>query len=334
MTAALSTPSEEQVLRECVSRVMKDALGTGAAVADVDRKRSKYSSFYGSDVLTVRLENGAEFPVFLKDFGSHQRVKEGLKGRREREVAVYRDLLAPAGLGTATYYGSHWDESEGRFWLFLEYVPGIPVAHAPFEQWVAAAGWLGRKDAYFARRADTLEAFDGLIRHDAEYFLETARKALETAYQVSADFGQLLEPLVARYPRAVEAMVGSRPRTLVHGTYRPIQIVVDDRSEPPRLCPVDWEKAGIGSCFFDLAFLADGFDPVRLALLFGAYRAEAERGGLRVCGQEEITYLVDCHRLHRIFNWIAVCLERNFPAVKVTKLRGMADQVGRLVLGG
>jgi aminoglycoside phosphotransferase (APT) family kinase protein len=334
MTTAFATRTEDQVLHQCLARVVKDALGDGAAVAEVQRQRSKYSSFYGSDVLTVRLEDGGEFPVFLKDFGSYQRVKEGMEARRDREVAVYRDLLAPAGLGTARYFGSHWEEAQGRFWLFLEYVPGVPVAHSPFEQWVAAAGWLGRKDAYFARRADTLEAFDGLIRHDAEYFLATARKALETSHQVSADFGRLLEPLVARYPRAVEAMVGSRPRTLVHGTYRPIQIVLDNRSEPPRLCPVDWEKAGVGSCFFDLAFLADGFDPVRLAQLFGAYRAEAEREGLPVCGEEEMTYLVDCHRLHRIFNWIAVCLERNFPVVKVSKLRGMAEQIGRLVLGG
>jgi hypothetical protein len=47
-----------------------------------------------------------------------------------------------------------------------------------------------------------------------------------------------------------------------------------------------------------------------------------------------MTYLVDCHRLHRIFNWIAVCLERNFPAAKVNKLRRMAESVGNLVLGG
>ena len=44
-------------------------------------------------------------------------------------------------------------------------------------------------------------------------------------------------------------------------------------------------------------------------------------------------YLVDCHRLHRIMNWISVCRERSFPEDKVTKLRGMAEQVGRLVLG-
>ena len=157
MTATVSTPAEEQVLRECLERIVADVFGSGPAITAVQRKRSQYSSFYGSDVLTVRLEDGGEFQVFLKDFGSHQRVKEGMKGRREREVAVYRDLLPAAGLGTARYYGSHWDEAQGRFWLFLEYVPGVPVAHSPFEYWVAAAGWLGRKDAYFARQADLLE---------------------------------------------------------------------------------------------------------------------------------------------------------------------------------
>jgi Phosphotransferase enzyme family len=334
MTATLSTPTEEHDLRSCLARIARDEFGSRSPVADVQRKRSQYSSFYGSDVLTVRLADGGEFPVFLKDFGSYQRVKDGMQGRREREVVAYRDLLAPAGLGTARYYGSHWDEAGGRFWLFLEYVPGVPVAHNPFESWVAAAGWLGRKDAYFARQADRLEQYDVLIRHDADYFLSVADKALRTAHQVSPEFGRLMEPLVTRYPRAVEAMVISRPRTLVHGTYRPIQIVLNTDQQAPRLCPVDWEKAGVGSCFFDLAFLADGFDPLRLAQLFGAYRSEAERGGLSVPGPEEMTYLVDCHRLHRVMNWIAVCRERNFPEAKVTKLRGMAEQVGQQVLGG
>jgi hypothetical protein len=82
-----------------------------------------------------------------------------------------------------------------------------------------------------------------------------------------------------------------------------------------------------GLCFFDLAFLTDGFDQQRLAQLFEAYRGQAEQGGLRLCGPEEMKYLVDCHRLHRIFNWIAVCVERNFPENKVTKLRGMAAEV-------
>jgi Phosphotransferase enzyme family len=333
MTPTISMPTEEQVLRAWLGPIVANVFGSGSPIAAVGRKRSQYSSFYGSDVLTVRLEDGGEVQVFLKDFGSHQRVKEGLKERREREVAVYRDLLPGAGLGTARYYGSHWDESQGRFWLFLECVPGVPVAHSPFEHWVSAAGWLGRKDAYFSRRADLLETFDGLIRHDADYFLSTAEKALKTSYEVSADFGRLMEPLVARYPRAVEAMVNSRPRTLVHGTYRPIQIVLDLEQQPPRLCPVDWEKAGVGSCFFDLAFLADGFDPVRLARLFEAYRSAAEEGGLRACGPEEMQYLVDCHRLHRVMNWISVCLERSFPEHKVTKLRRLAEEIGRLVLG-
>jgi hypothetical protein len=333
MTATVLTHTEEHVLHECLGRVVAEAFGSSSAITDVQRKRSPYSSFYGSDVLTVRLADGGEFTVFLKDFGSHQRVKEGMKDRREREVAVYRDLLPPAGLGTARYYGAHWDESQGRYWLFLEYVPGVPVAWSPFDTWVSAAGWLGRKDAYFARQTDLLETFDGLIRHDADYFLSTAEKALQAAYQVSPDFGRLMGPLVARYPRAVEAMVSSLPRTLAHGTYRPIQIVLDAGVSPSRLCPVDWEKAALGSCFFDLAFLADGFDPVRLAQLFAAYRGEAERCGLQVSSPEEMKYLVDCHRLHRIMNWISVCLERNFPEHKVTKLRGMAEDVGRLVLG-
>src|SRR5205823_228814 len=81
---------------------------------------------YAAEVLTVRLDSGAAFRVFLKNFGLSARPKDGPRQRREREVRVYRELLAGAGLGTAGYYGSVLDEARGRLWLLLEYVDGTP----------------------------------------------------------------------------------------------------------------------------------------------------------------------------------------------------------------
>src|SRR5437762_11485756 len=54
---------------------------------------------------------------------------------------------------------------------------------------------------------------------------------------------------------------------------------------PPSICPVDWELAAIGSSFYDLAFLADGFEPPRLDQVLEAYRAEALRGGIEEIGR-------------------------------------------------
>src|SRR5205807_1492305 len=85
---------------------------------------SASAASYAAEVLTVRLDSGAAFRVFLKNFGLSARPKDGPRQRREREVRVYRELLAGAGLGTAGYYGSVLDEARGRLWLLLEYVDG------------------------------------------------------------------------------------------------------------------------------------------------------------------------------------------------------------------
>ena len=54
-------------------------------------------------------------------------------------------------------------------------------------------------------------------------------------------------------------MVSGR-RTLLHGVYLPSQILADPDAEQLRICPVDWELAGIGSPLYDFAFFADGFE--------------------------------------------------------------------------
>lgn len=330
MIAALSAEIDE-ALCQCLGRLVPEAFGSRSAIVAIRRERSPHSSFYGSDIITVRLAAGEEFKVFLKDFSSYQRVKEGMKERRERELLVYRDLLPGANLGTAEYHGSVWDEAQGRFWLLLEFVSGVPVRYSDYQYWVAAAGWLGRKDGHFMPRAGLLDGYGGLLRHDADFFLSIAEQALANAYWVSPDYGKRLAPIVHQYPRAVDRMV-SQPRTLVHGTYRPIQIVLDTRLQPPRLCPVDWERAAIGSAFFDLAFLADGFKPPRLDEILETYRSEAMGCGLRVCEAGELKYLVDCNRLHRVMNWLSVCLDRKFPGETIAKLMGMAEQLEGLVL--
>jgi aminoglycoside phosphotransferase (APT) family kinase protein len=329
-TTPVSQRPDEDVLRECLEGVV-EARGGGAAIAEVRRQRSQFSSFYASDVLTVRLATGEEFKVFLKDFGTYDHAKDGLRERRERERAVYRDLLAGAGLGTARYYGSAWDDSAGRFWLLLEYVEGEPVKHYGFEYWVPPAAWLGRMQGYFARHPELWDNCDALIRHDAAFFHATAEQALRAAGRFAPEFARRLEPIVRRYDGAVRVMAG-QPKTFVHGTYRPAQIIVDTTCRPPRFCPVDWEKAAVGSGLYDLTFLADGFEPPRLDRVLDAYRAEAEGHGLTVCGREELLRVMDCFRLHRVMNWLSLSADRQFPERKVIELLDRAEEVARLVL--
>jgi Phosphotransferase enzyme family len=324
--------SDEEVLRSSIERIVAEQLPAKSSCIDtVVRRRSKFSSFYASDVITVRFANGDQFNVFLKDFGSFDHPKDTMERRREREVAVYRDLLAGAGLGTARYLGAVRDDSEGRYWLLLEFVEGLPVSHLGFEDWVPAAAWLGRAYGYFNRHRELWDNCDVLMRHDAPYFESIARSALKSVTEFSPKLGRQLAPIVHRYDKAVAVMTG-QPQTLVHGTYRPAQIIFDKALRPPRVCPVDFEKAAVGASLYDLTFLVDGFNPPRLQQLFDAYRAEATRCGIRVPDNEEMTYVVDCFRLHRVMNWLAVSIARGYSADVINKLMGMAEELGALVL--
>ena len=324
--------SDDDALRVCVERIAAERFGACPSdIAELERKRSQFSSFYAADVITVRLNSGRQFKVFLKNFGSFDHAKDTMQARREREVVVYRDVLAGSGLGTPEYYGSVWDESQGRFWLLLEFVEGLPMSHLEFDDWVPPAGWLGRMYGYFAQHPEEWQNCDALVRHDSSFFHSIAQEALRTVSQHSSDMGRRLEPIVRLYDRAVSVMT-SQPKTLVHGTYRPPQIIIDKSRHPMRICPVDFEKAAIGASLYDLTFIADGFDMLRLHRLFEAYRSEAERAGMSVPDNAEMTHIVDCFRLHRIMNWLAVSMARKYEDDVIHKLMNMAQNVGALVL--
>ncbi len=318
-------------LRDCVERIVAEQFAASpSAIAAIEQKRSQFSSFYAADVITVRLATGQAFKVFLKNFGSFHHAKDTMQARREREVIVYRDVLAGANLDTPKYYGSVWDESQGRFWLLLEYVDGLPMSHLEFDDWVPPAGWLGRMYGYFAKHPEKWRKCDALVQHDAAFFTTIAEEALRTVTEFSPDLAKRLAPIVGRYDKSVAVMT-SQPKTLVHGTYRPPQIIIDKTRQPMRICPVDFEKAAVGASLYDLTFIADGFDTPRLRRLFEAYRTEAQRAGVRVPDNAEMTYIVDCFRLHRIMNWLAVSMARRYEEKIVHKLIGMAEAVDGLV---
>jgi hypothetical protein len=331
-TMAPTRRSDEGVLRALLDDVVaRHGGGRASAIVSIERRRSQFSSFYASDVLTIRLESGDELKVFMKDFGSYDHPKDGLAGRRDRELAVYRDLLADAELGTARYYGSAWEPAAERFWLFLEYVEGEPVKHYGFDHWIPPAAWLGRMQGYFARHRALWEGCPDLIRHDDAFFHGIAEQALRSVATFSPDHVRRLEPVVRRYDTAVRVMA-AQSGTFVHGTYRPAQIIVNRTGGQTRFCPVDWEKAAVGSGLYDLTFLADGFQSPRLDQLLDAYVQAAETHGAEVCGREEMRFVMDCFRLHRVMNWLSLAADRRFPEPDVVDLLDRAEEIERLVV--
>jgi Phosphotransferase enzyme family len=294
---------DEGVLREYLQQILPDVCGRASRIVDIGRRRSEFSSSYDCDILTVQLADGAQVPVFLKNLGFSHIPKDQARWRRERELRIYRELLgsleAQAQLGTARYYGCVWDETAGRYWLLLEHVPGMEVRYCDFAYWLGAVRWLGRMQGYFAQHATQLGGCDYLLRHDANFFLASAELAIAAGRHFPPALADRLTHILQTYIGLMKVLA-NQPLTLVHGSFRPQNVLVNPGAGPLRFCPIDWELAALGSPLYDLAVFADGFAPPMLDQLLESYRLGAEEHNVRVGSGEEARCIVDGFRLHKI----------------------------------
>jgi hypothetical protein len=109
----------------------------------------------------------------------------------------------------------------------------------------------------------------------------------------------------------------------VHGGYRPQNIIRGTSGDRPRICPADWEEAAYGSCFYDFAYLSDGFERERLGALWKAYRVQATREGIELPPDTAAGRLVCAFNLHKNLGTLAKAVDRDFPPDSVEKLVGM-----------
>jgi hypothetical protein len=327
---ASRSEADERVLRRQVRTVLARQLGD-VAIESIDRRPSEYTSWYAAEVITARLSGGREFRIFLKDFATYRAAKHGMSDRRDREVRTYRQLLDRGALGTAAYYGCIRNGHGGRFWLFLEFVEGTPIRYLDFDYWVEAAAWLGRMQGHFARRVERLDRSAFLIRHDRDFFQAQAERARRSLRTARPDLLRRLDAVLGLYPGVIDAMV-AQPSTLVHGAYRPGQVLATRGPHGLRLCPTDWELAGFGSVLYDLASLADGFRPPHFEQLVDAYAVDARRAGVPVPGMEEMERVVHCFRLHRALGWLAKVARPDSNEADVEKQLARVETIGGLVL--
>ncbi len=199
------------------------------------------------------------------------------------------------------------------------------------EQGVMAAAWLGQMQGYFVQHAEHLTRCDFLIHHDANFFRSKAEQALGDVSQISTPSAHRLARIVDRYEPVIKVMV-TQPLTLVHGAYIPWHILVDPQYEPVRVCIIDWELAAVGATLFDLAIFTDGVELPAREQIWDAYRQAAMRYNVPVPDRAQICYIVDCFRLHRIFDWLSRSVEKQFSENKVRKLVDQAEQQSASVL--
>jgi hypothetical protein len=258
-------PSPIEVLEEGLSR----SQGRPVRVADVDWGPSELSS-HPVQRLRVRLDDGTRLKVVFKRLTDDVRP-ENNGGRRE--VLVYRHLLAGGRFGAPGVYASVFDEDRGRFWLFLEDIGYRTLKHGAKEEWDAAVRLLAEMHGAYLGRTDELRRLNCLADHDGGYYRSitgSARRNMVLAGdpRALARFDALVRP----FDSLADALT-RQPRTFVHGDIFTKNLALQPGA---RVRPIDWESAGIGSPFLDLARLLDGWGTDKPAFV-ETYLVELER---------------------------------------------------------
>jgi len=234
-----------------------------------------------------------------------------------REILVYRTLLAGAGLGTATCYGSRLDAANDRYWLFLEKVDGVELYQVgEIAAWQAAAAWLARLHA--ALRARAIDRADAahLRRYNRGGYIcwmDRAREFLARGTVSKPRNAGRIEWLASRFGRVVDRLL-ALPTTLVHGEFYASNVLVGqiaangdgpaDASDGTaiRVCPIDWETAAIAPGPIDLAALTAGkwTDEQRHSLAAAYQEAWLTQGGVPVATPD----VLECCRLFLAVQWM------------------------------
>jgi aminoglycoside phosphotransferase (APT) family kinase protein len=159
-----------------------------------------------------------------------------------------------------------------------------------------------------------------------------AARALRSVREFSDGYEGRLARALRRWDVAAEAMAEG-PLTLVHSAYRPAEILIADAGDEPRVCPVDWELASIGSTLFDFANFTDGFEGDELDSLFASYRDEAARHGWHVPGGDRARFVSDCHRLYKHLTLLSHSFPRRYPLDEVESILAGFEREAAATLG-
>jgi hypothetical protein len=181
--------------------------------------------------------------LLLKDVGARHPTKPGFMLQPEREIEVYRHVLAPLGIGAVFHGAAHQR-------LLLEEVEGVELWQLEHEAWVRVSRWLAtmhRRLAPFAPRTF-------LLSLDRAYFAAWLDRARLGPWFANA------------HARAVERLL-ALPRVVIHNELYPSNVVVAG----DRIVPVDWELTALGPAVIDVVALAAGWDGEEYEQILAAY---------------------------------------------------------------
>ena len=285
---------------------------------------------FSAQILTLQMDRGGPLKLFVKDYSSSSLPKEGLAQRSTREHRVYRDLLSQVTMNTPHYYGAAQIPGSNGFYLLIEFVEGIWLDYRGFDDWTRAAAWLGQLHGAFTNHQNELASADYLDTHDAAFFRTKAENALKSVVEFSPAQASRLAPVLEGYDEIVNIMT-AQPRTLVHGSFRLRNVLVTPTDTPVRICPVDWELAARGGGLYDLAFVADGFNPEKVNTLLDAYLDQFSKHAIAWTSREKMTSAIHCFRLHKIMKSLSDSVSLKFSREAVDEYVDMAIAVRQTI---
>ncbi|HZO36320.1 MAG TPA: phosphotransferase [Solirubrobacteraceae bacterium] len=284
-------PSADLALERELSRTL------GRTVELLARRPLPYRSSFAIDALEIAIGGDAPVRVLLKRLDSAglsdvaELARPAFLRDAGHELTIYREVLPAFGDGVPALYGGVADAANGRAWMLLEQIEGVPLWQlgAP-GMWEEAACWLARLHGASIPRSSALRSYD-----DA-WYERWLRRAV-----AFAPCGAL-DRIAAAHWR-VRQRLAAWPSTVVHGEFYPSNVLVEDADGAARLRVVDWEMAGVGAGLLDLAALTAGWDQRGRDRLVAAYHAAATAIGGRA-SLAELDEALEYARLQVALQWI------------------------------
>ncbi len=285
-------------------------------VRELEHRPYAYRTSFPLEEVRLLLDDGREMNVIVKSLARDELDEHVRLAKPEflhdpvRELVVYMEVLAGRDLGTARCYGSVAPPEADRYLLFLERVDGVELWQiGELEAWEEAARWAARLHTEVKPASSS-----HLIRYDADFLRSWIDRAVEFAG------GPELRRISSRYDAVVERLA-ALPPVFVHGELYASNVLVGPGL---RICPVDWEMAGLGPGVLDLAALVSAWGDEEAARLARAYRDVLP-------GTFEPADL-DCARLQLAVQWLGWSREWTPPREHATDWLGeavaAADRLG------
>jgi thiamine kinase-like enzyme len=178
------------------------------------------------------------------------------------ERVVYEQILRDLPVSSPRYYGFvHGDSNYD--WLFLEYVEGEQYSRQRADHSILAGKWLGLLHTLGARVAAAARLPARGPAYYQEHLHTTCEKLQRNLKHLHLPANELatVKGVISQcnflesHWGQIERWCDRMPSTLLHGDFKPRNVIIRTINGLPTLLPFDWEVSGWGVPAEDLAYV-------------------------------------------------------------------------------